>query len=768
MPVPQGFQSAKLQIEGGDEIQCAFNPESYSVSKTNLWTYKPTQSKDWPEPEFGGGLPMTYKLSLLLDTSLQGTDKTIKDQANALMKAMHGGGSAPKFLTFSWGANKLPKAAPMSISIQYALFAPNGDPTRAFVDLELGQAEDTSPPGQAQNPTTRGTPGLRSHIIQDGDSLHAIAYESYGDATRWRVIAEANDIDDPLAAAAARRDRTQARFVSATSDRNVSLYSILVDGSEIETELSKRVREVRVLSYLRLPDMCTFSVVYQKGKEGEDEPIDGHPFDIGKTLEVKLGARDELTTTTLFKGQIVSLEMHFGAGGVELLVRGFDRSHVLIRSRKVRTFQNQTSSDIVEKIVKEAGFEAECDPSGDPHEFMQQDNETDWDFIWRLAERVGFEFVVSDQKDTVAHFRKQAADDPVALQWPQTLRSFSPRVTATQQVQEVTLSAQDPKTKQAIAATASSPEQIARIGVERATVAGAFEAADLHIATEPVKSQAEGTALAQALLDKLANGYIAAEGVTDGNPSIRAGAAVQVSGLGQKYSGTYRVAAATHVLRGGSTYETRFANSPAHTLLGAVGGDRSNGGGAPAFGAQLVLGLVTNNSDPENLGRVRVQYPALSQDAEGAWARVVTPSAGNQRGLLMLPVVGEEVLVGFENDDTTRPYVLGSLFNGVDQPGDDLLQSQDGSFALLSDEKIVAKSKDDMKLTSAGALTIDVTGDVTMTGSSRRQHQGQQRRLHRGHHLGDDQVRGLADPGVTQRRHRQRSDDQPGMSGDRR
>jgi Contractile injection system tube protein/LysM domain len=198
MPVPQGFQQAKLQIEGGDAITCAFNPGSYSVSKTNVWTYKPTQSKDYPEPEFGGGLPMTYKLSLLLDTSLQGSGQSVKDQANALMKAMHGGGSAPKFVTFSWGANKLPKAAPMSISIQYALFAPNGDPTRAFVDLELGQAEDTSPAGQAQNPTTRGTPGLRSHIVQDGDSLHGIAYESYGDATRWRVIAEANEIDDPL------------------------------------------------------------------------------------------------------------------------------------------------------------------------------------------------------------------------------------------------------------------------------------------------------------------------------------------------------------------------------------------------------------------------------------------------------------------------------------------------------------------------------------------------------------------------------------------
>jgi Rhs element Vgr protein len=500
--------------------------------------------------------------------------------------------------------------------------------------------------------------------------------------------------------------------VSATSDRNVALYSILVDGSEIEEELGERIREVRILSYLRLPDMCTLSVVYQKGAEGEDQPIDSNPFDIGKQLEVKLGAKDQLTTTSLFKGQIVSLELNFGAGGVELLVRGFDRSHVLIRARNVRTFQNQTSSDIVEKIVKEAGFQAQCDPSGDPHEFMQQDNETDWDFIWRLAERVGFEFVVDD---TTAHFRKQAADDPVQLQWPQTLRSFSPRVTATQQAHQVTLSAHDPKTKQAIDATASTPDQIARIGVDRSDVANAFDGADIHIATEPVKSQSEGTAVAQALLDKLANGYIAAEGVSDGNPSIKAGSAVQVTGLGHKYSGLYRVAAATHVLRGGSTYETRFANSPAHTLLGSVGGDRGSGSGPPSFGSQLVLGVVTNNSDPDNMGRVRVRYPALGPDAEGAWARVATVSAGNARGLLMLPVVGEEVLVGFEHDDTTRPYVLGSLFNGVDLPGDDLTQSQDGSFAVLSDQKIVATAKDAMNLTTKQSLTISADQNISET-----------------------------------------------------
>lgn len=198
MPLPQGFQRAKLQVDGGEEIQCAFNPEKYTISKTNVWTYRPTQGKDMPQAEFGGGMPMEYSLSLLLDTSLGGTEETVKEQANTLMQAMHGGGSAPKFITFSWGSVSLPKAAPRSITIQYALFHPNGEPMRAFVDLQLVQAEELTPAGKAQNPTTRGVAGLSAHVVRDGDSLPSIAYNAYGDPTRWRVLAEANGIDDPL------------------------------------------------------------------------------------------------------------------------------------------------------------------------------------------------------------------------------------------------------------------------------------------------------------------------------------------------------------------------------------------------------------------------------------------------------------------------------------------------------------------------------------------------------------------------------------------
>jgi phage baseplate assembly protein gpV len=126
-----------------------------------------------------------------------------------------------------------------------------------------------------------------------------------------------------------------------------------------------------------------------------------------------------------------------------------------------------------------------------------------------------------------------------------------------------------------------------------------------------------------------------------------------------------------------------------------------------------VVGVVTNNRDPDDMGRVRVHYPSLGPDAESAWARVLTPSAGNARGLLMLPVVGEEVLIGFEHDDTTRPYVLGSLFNGADKPGEDLLQDYDGSFALLSDHKVHISAIEDIAI-DGRTLAIKADNEITL------------------------------------------------------
>jgi nucleoid-associated protein YgaU len=104
---------------------------------------------------------------------------------------------------FVWGAVVGFKAVCTSLTIAYKLFKPTGEPIRAEVKMTLKQAETASTKSsnganKGQNPTTRANAGFGVHTVRDGDTLPSISYQAYGDATRWRLIAEANDVDNPL------------------------------------------------------------------------------------------------------------------------------------------------------------------------------------------------------------------------------------------------------------------------------------------------------------------------------------------------------------------------------------------------------------------------------------------------------------------------------------------------------------------------------------------------------------------------------------------
>jgi hypothetical protein len=208
---PDGFTKAEIDIDGGDTIPVLFNPTEYTITKTNTWNFKEVQGKSLPPAEFGGGNPRELSLSLLLDASLLDGSASVKDMTDKLFKMMEvgdgqpaaGSRSAPPKVTFRWGAVDTFKAVCTSLTVAFQLFKPNGEPIRADVKLDLKQADDASTASsnsanKGQNPTTQSLAGAGVHTVQDGDSLPSIAYRAYGDANRWRAIAEANDIDDPL------------------------------------------------------------------------------------------------------------------------------------------------------------------------------------------------------------------------------------------------------------------------------------------------------------------------------------------------------------------------------------------------------------------------------------------------------------------------------------------------------------------------------------------------------------------------------------------
>jgi uncharacterized protein involved in type VI secretion and phage assembly len=140
----------------------------------------------------------------------------------------------------------------------------------------------------------------------------------------------------------------------------------------------------------------------------------------------------------------------------------------------------------------------------------------------------------------------------------------------------------------------------------------------------------------------------------------------------------------------------------------------------------VVPAVVTNNDDPDKQGRVKVKFPWLNDQEESDWAWVVASFAGKKRGLFFLPEVGDEVLMGFEDGEFARAYVLGSLWNGVDTPPTDdgdgrdrrVFRSRSGHIVRIDDtsgsEKIEILDK-----TGKNTVTVDSSANTITIASDK-------------------------------------------------
>jgi uncharacterized protein involved in type VI secretion and phage assembly len=366
-----------------------------------------------------------------------------------------------------------------------------------------------------------------------------------------------------------------------------------------------------------------------------------------------------------------------------------------------------SASDMVSKIASESGLQARTESTSVVYEFFQQSAETDWDFITRLARVNDFRVFV---RDTTLHFEKadSSAGATIELTWQDNLLSFRPRVSGVQQINTVNVRNWDPKAKQTVTGSASSATTASTPGVQRSKVASDLGGGTTLVANRLAVNSGEANGIAKSTLQGQADAFAEAEGTCFGNPDVKAGSKVSIKNVGTKFGGTYLVSSTTHLYRGKTGYQTSFQIS-GRSDRGLL--DLLHPPAKQDWSANLVVGLVTNNNDPDGMGRVRVKYPSLSDNEEGAWARVASVSAGNARGLMMLPQVDEEVIVGFEHGDTRRPVVMGSLFNGKDKPGADLLQNQDGSFALLSNEKAHIHTKKDLEIKSDQKMIVEIASD---------------------------------------------------------
>jgi phage protein D len=493
-------------------------------------------------------------------------------------------------------------------------------------------------------------------------------------------------------------------------------------------ELMQSLASVVVESSLHLPDVATIRV-----KDTGLRWIDDKKLEPGKRIKVSSEGPQAKGAHPLFDGEIVELEPEFMVGVQHLTIRAFDVIHRLARGRRVRSFLNVTDGDVLQKIASEAGMTASAEHASIVHPYLFQNNETDLEFLHTRARAAGV-LLFADGR-SIRFEPPKAEGEAIEMQWGQNLTEFRPRMTTVNQVSSVTVRGWDPKTRQEIVGQATHGNGVPEVGESRKpgdVVQSAFNRdAPMLSADRPVRTQAEADQMARALAGSHSSRFIEAEGMCIGNPKILAGTSVQLKALGDRFSGKYLVTSCRHVYAPQDGYQTHFSVSGQEptSLLKTLAPQSSQ---KPAIG--IVIGIVTDNQDPEKLGRVKVKYPWLSPDHASDWARVVSVGGGPTRGIQFVPEINDEVLVGFEQGDVHHPYVLGGLWNGVDAPPGDqgkvvvggkveqrVIQSRTGHTVILDDSEgaggITVKDRNDNTIfidTVSNALKITIKGDVTI------------------------------------------------------
>jgi phage protein D len=472
-----------------------------------------------------------------------------------------------------------------------------------------------------------------------------------------------------------------------------ALPNLKIDGQNAPQDLLEDILQLYVEESLHQPGMFTLVLKndYQSGSK--DKPWKHKDLlQIGKSVAVGFTSStansdefDDENKGDLLKGEITAIDVQFTEKTqAPIIVRGYDASHRLYRGRYNRSFQNMTDSDIVTKIAKEVGMDlGTVDESGIPHDYLFQENQSNLTFLRERSARLGFELFVQDGK---LNFRKpKAGKEELSLRWLKDMRSFHVRMTSTEQVKEVEVRGWDYGQKRSIVATAKTEQVITQTeqGKGSATSTkfnGKPTSPKMIVVDQPMFSPKEADGMAQAICNELGGQFICADAKAEGNPKIRPGRVVKLEEMGA-YSGKYYITETRH------TYQERIYATE-FSVRGLRGGNLATTLTPPVRlqpGQTLLVGIVTDNEDPQGWGRVKVKFPTLTEEDSSNWARVVGIGAANGRGFDCLPEIDDEVLVAFEHGDIHRPYIMGGVWNGKDAPPNTVADNvQNGKVRLRS------------------------------------------------------------------------------------
>ena len=497
-------------------------------------------------------------------------------------------------------------------------------------------------------------------------------------------------------------------------------------------------------------------LVYQDGASstGQFDLSSSELFVPGKELSISAGPAD--AANILFKGIIIQHNLKIRDNSAPTLV--IECKHAASKmtiNNKSACFFDQTDSDVIIQLFEASGINIEAENTDTVQKQLVQYQSSDWDFCL-LRARVNGKHLLTREGQIMLSAISLDGEAEINLAFGATILDADLRIDARHQYPGVETSSWDMANQEVNLQEGEDPQfsQPGNLSTRDLAETMGLQNQSLR---HPQLQEEEALSWASATWANAQASRIKGRVKCEGIGTVQPGDIVNLSGLGERFNGNAYVTAVRHdfdLVRGWKTHLQFGATEPLEKLAKPMSALPASGL-LPAIHG-LHIGVVTDNEDPDNEYRVRVNLPLIDSDQDGTWARVATLDAGEERGSFFRPEIGDEEVVGFLNDDPRSAIIVGMLHSSAkpaplegsndnhekvfqtrskmkwainddsvemlfETPaGNRLTLSEDQEAIVLEDQhgNAITLNQDGISLTSAKAITLAADSDIVMESGS--------------------------------------------------
>jgi Rhs element Vgr protein len=418
---------------------------------------------------------------------------------------------------------------------------------------------------------------------------------------------------------------------------------------------------------------------------------------------------------TIFEGIVIKHAIHIsGENDARLVIECKDKALAMTVGRKNANFVDLKDSDIISKLIGTyGGLSSDVTATDTQYKELVQFYCTDWDYMLARAEVNGLLVSVDAAKVSVKA-PVTSGTAVLTVTYGIDLLEFQAELDSRSQLKSVQATAWDLAT-QAIVQQQSAPQTLnAQGNLDSATLANVLGLSTYAVQSAiPLESGAlTGWSKAQQLKAGLSR--IRGRMRFQGSSLAKVGTLIEVKGVGARFNGNVLVSGVKHDLREGVwTTEVEFGMSPNWFTEQEEVAARPAAGITAGVGG-LQIGIVKKlDADPESQYKIQVSVPVMQAETDGVWARLANFYGSNSFGSFFIPEIGDEVILGYFNDDPSHPVILGSLYSSK-QKAPYELTADNFTKAIITRSKLKVEFNDDKKIitiVTPGKNTIVISDD---------------------------------------------------------